>query len=89
VESYGCSWIWNDDDDDKNEIDEPTGNLEKQAEVGGRERHRDERRLAPYKAPSLWSSVLFSPQTCCGAGDAGGTIHIDDDDDDDTDTYNE
>jgi hypothetical protein len=81
VESYGCTWTW-DDDTDEMEIVEQTKNTQ-QGEVGGEgggQQQRNNRRLANSKVSSLWSSLLFSPRNCCGGGgDVAGTTHHHDD----------
>ena len=76
VESYGCAWTW--DDDNEMDIDKPT-NYTRQGDVGaGGGRQRNNHRLANSKVSSLWSSLILSPGNCCGGGGDGGdggTMH--------------
>ena len=88
MESYGCAWTW-DDDDDRSDHGDDIDNQAKHTAHGGHGGEGEGRqrlnhwRLAnhnkkDHKVSSLWSSILFSPQNCCGGGGVRGTTHNDD-----------
>ena len=75
VESYGCTWAWDDDAEDGADKNHQGGTPH--VREGRRRINRPMVQSSAHNISSLWSSLLFSPRNCCGGGSSDGILCTD------------